>query len=98
MARFMIPGHEGRVFKDDTWEPTYPSPSGWRSLADHGDAPARYGDMEAFAVELDGENDCSVRELFDAIRDLGSPFVAAEIVRVDGNLVAIGFYPAPEER
>ncbi len=96
MARFMIPGHEHRVFKDETWEDDYRSAYGWRSLGDYGEKSVRHGDLEAFAVEFSVESDSNERRLFDDICYLHPPFVAAEIVRVDGNLVAIGFYPKPD--
>lgn len=96
MARLMVPGHEGRVFKDELWKHDG-SAYGWRSLGDYSEPTARYGDLWAFAVEFDVESESAERAMFDDIVNLRPPFVAAEICRlIDGTHCAIGFYPEPD--
>lgn len=97
MARLDIPSHPHRVFKDQTWTDDYKSAYGWRALADHGDTPARYGDLWAFAVEFNVDSDSEERRLFDDIVNLHPPFVAAEIVKLGGAMFAIGFHPEPDD-
>ena len=97
MTRLIVPGHEGRVFRNVKAEEGAPPLTGFLSLGDSDPTQPRH-DYWAVAVVLGEEPRTAEQHLFEEIVHLREPFVAAEVVRVGGAPVAVGFLlPEAEE-